>query len=273
MKINIPEFDKAIEKTLDSAEYHETPFRHWHIKKFMQEEIAIKIETELQKKDYADWTKFQYEMQNKNQLSDINAFPENAKDLVVYLNSGKFLTKIEKLTGINNLISDPYNEGGGLHEIGRGGYLQPHADFSRHKKLRLQRRLNIIIYFNSNWKSEYKGLLTLFDSKGETPIKEIMPISNSAIIFETTIDSFHGHPDPLMCEDSEKRKSIALYYYTVERSFRVKGVNTRWRLKNRKPPKLAVIRNILSTITWMFAIGFQRVGDKLENLHEKIDTN
>jgi hypothetical protein len=37
------------------------------------------------------------------------------------------------------------------------------------------------------------------------------------VIFTTTDDSFHGHPDPLNCPDSMSRKSLALYYYTQGR--------------------------------------------------------
>src|SRR3546814_6953628 len=38
-------------------------------------------------------------------------------------NSRPFLAFLEALTGIEGLIRDTYFEGGGFHEIGRGGYL------------------------------------------------------------------------------------------------------------------------------------------------------
>ena len=42
------------------------------------------------------------------------------------------------------------------------------------------------------------------------------PLINKMIIFTTSDASFHGHPDPLECPEEVTRKSIALYYYTVE---------------------------------------------------------
>ena len=44
-------------------------------------------------------------------------------------------------------------------------------------------------------------------------VREI-PIFNKVVIFSTTSDSFHGHPDPLKCPENMSRKSIALYYYS-----------------------------------------------------------
>jgi hypothetical protein len=37
------------------------------------------------------------------------------------------------------------------------------------------------------------------------------------VVFSTTDDSYHGHPDPLTCPEGRSRRSIAMYYYTVGR--------------------------------------------------------
>lgn len=37
------------------------------------------------------------------------------------------------------------------------------------------------------------------------------------MIFSTTRFSYHGHPNPLTCPDNRTRKSLAFYYYTVDR--------------------------------------------------------
>ena len=37
------------------------------------------------------------------------------------------------------------------------------------------------------------------------------------VIFSTTDNSNHGHPDPLNCPNNMSRKSIATYYYTKGR--------------------------------------------------------
>lgn len=84
--------------------------------------------------------------------------------------------------------------GGGLHELRNGGYLNVHADFNRHPKLKLDRRLNVLIYLNKDWISEYGGELQLWDKEMKNCEKKIIPIFNRMVIFSTTDFSYHGNP-------------------------------------------------------------------------------
>jgi hypothetical protein len=45
-------------------------------------------------------------------------------------------------------------------------------------------------------------------------VRKVLPVFNRCVVFSTTDDSFHGHPEELTCPDGWSRKSIALYYYT-----------------------------------------------------------
>ncbi len=128
--------------------------------------------------------------------------------------SPAFLGFLESLTGISGLIPDPYLEGGGLHQIPRNGFLKIHADFNRHPKLNVERRLNLLLYLNRNWQEEYGGHLELWDKAMTHCVRRILPVFNRCVIFSTTDDAFHGHPEPLTCPEGVSRKSIALYYYT-----------------------------------------------------------
>lgn len=128
--------------------------------------------------------------------------------------SPAFLGFLESLTGISGVIPDPYLEGAGLHQIPRGGFLKIHADFNRHPKLNVERRLNLLLYLNRNWQEEYGGHLELWDKTMTRCVHRILPVFNRCVIFNTTDDAFHGHPEPLTCPDGVSRKSIALYYYT-----------------------------------------------------------
>jgi Rps23 Pro-64 3,4-dihydroxylase Tpa1-like proline 4-hydroxylase len=112
------------------------------------------------------------------------------------------------------LLPDPYYTGGGLHQIRPGGLLEVHADFSYHTKLRLDRRINVLIYLNKDWKEEYGGHFELWDREVTRAVKKILPIFNRCAIFSTTSTSFHGHPLPLACPADRNRKSIATYYYS-----------------------------------------------------------
>ena len=49
-------------------------------------------------------------------------------------------------------MPDPYFTGGGLNITERGGLLDVHVDGNYHDASGLNRRLNILIYFNPGWK-------------------------------------------------------------------------------------------------------------------------
>ena len=151
--------------------------------------------------------KFQYQPQEISSGVVRNLFAE--------LNSQAFLGFLEELTGINGLISDPYFDGGGLHETKRGGHLGVHADFNVHDQLKVERRLNLLIYLNEDWHDEYGGELELWNKEMSGCAVRVKPIFGRAVIFNTDLDSFHGHPDPLNCPAERSRRSIATYYYTA----------------------------------------------------------
>ena len=48
--------------------------------------------------------------------------------------------------------------------------------------------------------------------------KQILPVFNRCVIFNTDEDSYHGLPDPIQCPEGMTRKSIALYYFTEEKT-------------------------------------------------------
>ena len=153
----------------------------------------------------------------KRRNSDIAALPPTTRRLVQDLNSPAFIEFLEALTGVENLIPDPHLEGGGVHQIGAGGYLKVHTDFNWHARLKLHRRLNILLYLNEGWNDAWNGQLELWDSQMSACRQKISPIFNRLVVFSTTDGSFHGHPEPLSCPADITRNSIALYYYTTER--------------------------------------------------------
>ena len=143
-----------------------------------------------------------------------------------FLNSRPMLHFLEVLTGIQGVLGDPYYEGGGLHQIRPGGVLQVHADFSYHKKVRLDRRINVLIYLNKDWKEEYGGHFELWNRDLTRAEQRILPIFNRCAIFSTTSSSYHGHPQPLTCPPDRTRKSIATYYYSNGRPEEAEGLTT-----------------------------------------------
>lgn len=190
------------------------PFPHIVIDNFLPENVLIEILKEFPKPEWRDWKNFNRETEKKLESRTELYLGEATRLLLYQFNSSVFISFLEKLTGIEGLIPDPHFEGGGLHQIAKGGFLKIHADFNRHRKLQLDRRLNLLLYLNQNWQEEYGGHLELWDSKMVQCERKILPIFNRCVIFSTTDFSFHGHPEPLTCPKGWTRKSIALYYYS-----------------------------------------------------------
>ena len=89
-----------------------------------------------------------------------------------------------------------------------------HADFTRHRLLQLDRRLNVLLYLNEHWEDEWEGHLELWAPDMKSCGRRLRPQAGRCVVFNTSDNSFHGHPEPLACPDGITRKSIALYYYT-----------------------------------------------------------
>ena len=158
-----------------------------------------------------------YKGKNEIKLSNKNYsnFPMTIKSFIDFLNSDIFLDFLQSITSIKEkLQADPYLEGGGLHEIKTGGVLKVHTDFNRHPFLNLDRRVNVLIYLNKNWKESYGGHLELWNNDMSQCEKKILPYFNKMVIFSTTDFSNHGHPNLLKCPNNMSRKSIALYYFS-----------------------------------------------------------
>jgi len=137
------------------------------------------------------------------------------RNLLAELNGGAFVGFLEALTGIAGLIPDPWYLGGGLHETLPGGHLSVHADFNLHPHMKVERRLNLLIYLNAGWRTEWGGALELWDRDMAACRVRVSPLLGRAVIFDTDADSYHGHPEPLACPADLSRRSIATYYYTA----------------------------------------------------------
>jgi Rps23 Pro-64 3,4-dihydroxylase Tpa1-like proline 4-hydroxylase len=205
--------------TLSRSYRLNSPFNHLHFSDFIDPSIAAQIASCFPGPNDVTWTQYKHYNQKKLGTADRSAFPALIEKLIIELQSEHFLAWLRDLTGIPNLIADPTLEGGGMHQVEAGGYLNIHADFGWHCRAKnLKRRVNLLLYLNEGWKGEWAGNLELWDKKMERCVKTYSPLLNSAVIFNTDPNSFHGHPDPLMCPPGITRKSIALYYFTLEES-------------------------------------------------------
>jgi len=206
------DYGAALNETYTSAQ----PFPHIVIDNFLPEALLNEVFAHFPVESTGAEVLYEkgYKGLHKRQINP-NLCDPYLRGVFSFFNSAPMLQFFESLTSIAGLIPDPYFTGGGLHETKSGGLLGVHADFRINKKLHVERRINAIIYLNKDWKKEYGGNLELWDTKMTQCLKQVEPIFNRCVIFNTDHDSNHGHPDPLITPDHVSRKSIALYYYTA----------------------------------------------------------
>jgi hypothetical protein len=142
--------------------------------------------------------------------------PDGIVDAVRILNSSPFLKAVGDRIGIKKLVPDPYFTGGGLNVTAPGGLLDVHIDGNYHDATGLNRRVNAILYLNPDWQVGWGGEFGLYDTNGDVCLKEVAPLFNRLVVFDSHDNSFHGLPAPLAFPLGHTRKSLILYYYTKE---------------------------------------------------------
>ena len=138
-------------------QYQESePFPHIHLENFLDESVAQGLEAAFPARASESWTQWKHFNENKCGLTKRDHIPEKLGQLIDEFNSPDFTTWLSRLTGIPNLIADPSLEGGGLHQSGRGGFLNIHADLTvHHHQPTWRRRVNVILYLNDCWQADW----------------------------------------------------------------------------------------------------------------------
>lgn len=202
------------------------PFAHIVIDNFLPTAVALRLARDFPPTDVEGWIKWgagpeRLRVKSSNDklgLSEEAYFPASLRHFALQLCSATFIRFVERLSGLSGLLADPFFSGCGLHSTGRGGRLMIHSDADRHPLgMPLHQAVNAILYLNEDWKEEYGGGLELWSRDASHCVREIAPICNRLVIFETHSFSYHGHPHPLQCPPGRRRNSIASYYYVLGR--------------------------------------------------------
>lgn len=193
------------------------PINYVVIDNFFEDSFAKLLADEFPDYDSEIWHSYNNPLEVKKACNNWNVFPKNTYSIFNYLNSQVWLNFLSfEILDSRKLYADSGLNGGGWHIHKAGGKLNPHLDYSLHPKLGLQRKLNIIIYINPNWKEEWGGALGFWGNEtSDKPGKLISSVCskfNRAVIFDTTQNSWHGLPEPLTCPPNEARKSLAAYF-------------------------------------------------------------
>jgi hypothetical protein len=177
--------------------------------------------------DWPHWQRLGTYEPGKMTCQDRRVFPDPWGELVDELNAPRTLAFLEKVTGIKQLIPDPYLEGGGLHLSTAGGSLRMHTDFHIYTRLNLYRRINLILYLCPGWSAADGGELELKHARHDAR-EMVKPAWGRCVVFETNDVSVHGFTQPIA--SGKHRRSIAMYYYTANEAGVFSGdTTTHWR--------------------------------------------
>ena len=162
--LDIESLERNIERL--RADYRSAaPYPHIVIDDFLEPEAAKAAIAEFPPLDPERWNNYIHVNERKFSNTDPSTWGPTLQRILEGLNSPRFVQFVSKLLGVDDLIADPSLEGGGLHQSARGGFLNIHADFTVHPHHRnWQRRANIILYLNEDWKPEYGGDLELWSA-------------------------------------------------------------------------------------------------------------
>ncbi|HEY2981393.1 MAG TPA: 2OG-Fe(II) oxygenase [Anaerolineales bacterium] len=192
------------------------PYPHVVMDGFFDEVTLDRTVADFPTRKVRDWITYETAHESKQTSRGINKLSPFTQLFFLQLCSDSFLEHIRYITGFPDLLMDPLFHGGGLHESVRGGWLNIHADWTKHPSLPLTRRLNLIIYLNRDWDPNWGGELELCDSATKTCGAKVLPVFNRAVLFPTTSETLHGFPTPITCPVDRTRKSISVFYWSPD---------------------------------------------------------
>ncbi len=208
-------------ETSGAAFRRRNPFRHVVIENFFESNYANDLLAEFPAFEQGNARNEAGELAGKAVVERIRELGPAYRALDDLVQSRPFLDWLASVTGIPDLLYDPYYFGGGTHENRQGQALDAHVDFNRHPIEPWHRRLNLIVYLNPEWQESWGGTLQLHSDPRSPDDRtlSIVPGFNRCVIFETTEWSWHGFP-PISLPAAHAdltRRSIALYFYTTSR--------------------------------------------------------
>ncbi|MBI3233258.1 MAG: 2OG-Fe(II) oxygenase, partial [Bacteroidetes bacterium] len=188
------------------------PYRHLVIDGLINQEQVDYMYThfpvyDLFNKKYKGLNEFKAEGSN---FQDFDPIFAKLRDEIA---SKEFCEWLSQVSGIKDIYSVPDALGAGLHQGSNGSFLDVHIDFNIHVDQNIHRRINLLIFFNKDWKEEFGGGTELWNADMTVCDKKVLPLHNRCLIFETNEISYHGY-DKIKIPEDITRKSFYTYFYT-----------------------------------------------------------
>jgi hypothetical protein len=194
-----------------------SPFPHAVIDDVLPTHVFARAMAEFPAADHPMWSPYLHINEAKFAATQPATWGPTLRAVAEALAGDDFVGWLGELTGFGGLLADPLLDGGGLHQTVRGGHLNIHADFTAHHRIaNWRRRVNVLLYLNDSWDESWGGELELWDTRMRRCVRRVSPVGNRMLVFTTSPDAYHGHPEPLQCPPDVARRSMALYYFTQE---------------------------------------------------------
>jgi Rps23 Pro-64 3,4-dihydroxylase Tpa1-like proline 4-hydroxylase len=210
--LDLPSNIDALSATYRAA----APFPHLVLDNLFQSEVLEHLIEEMQGLREAQWRVVETQsLERVRRMRCVDELGMAGTELVNALHGASFLYVLSAITGIQQLLPDPYLQGAGYASMRPGDFFKVHSDRSVAYDTGLTRRLAMIIFLNKAWSADYHGQLELWDAQATRCEVSIDPLFNRTVIFEVATPNFHGVPAPITCPDGRSRKSFIVYYHTV----------------------------------------------------------
>jgi hypothetical protein len=225
------------------------PFPYLVLDHLFSEELLDRVVREMPPPDEENWIQCDDDHLRQFSLRSAVNLGEAGFQLVSFLHSARFLYFLSEVTGIWELLPDPYLQGAGYHLMPRGGKFDVHIDRNTAYSTGLIRRLSLLIYLNKDWKHEYGGQLELWSKDGEQREVIIEPTFNRTTIFEITDENYHGVPSVVRCPKGRSRNCFVAYYHTVE-SHGIKEVTPHTSVYGPRSyrPRTSILRQLVKAL-------------------------
>jgi 2OG-Fe(II) oxygenase superfamily len=212
-KIRLPGSTQDIQAAYKNAK----PFPHVVFDNLFSEQTLDPLLTEISAMAREQWANVDRDPRERTvRMRSAAEMGPAGEQLLSIVHSAAFLYLLSEITGVGQLLPDPYLQGGGFALMRRGDYFDVHADRNVAYDTGLTRRLAMIVFLNKSWKPEYNGQLELWSPDAKRREVSIDPLFNKTVLFEVAYPNFHGVPAPLACPADRIRQSFIVYYHTAE---------------------------------------------------------
>lgn len=177
----------------------------------MSQELAYRAWEATPSAPWPLWARYDNDCERRKRTSrDLESLGEAWASL--YLELAKLQHEMEALCRVK-LSWDAELHGAGCHVTDPGGWLQPHLDYALHPS-GLERRMNLVLFLNPEWKPEWGGAFEAWDEAGKEATGHL-PKFCSAVAWEAGDGAMHATRQ--VSSDAVPRVTAAMYWLAEPR--------------------------------------------------------